>query len=84
MLKIITSLEKHWANVFEKKMIEIVVTFHLNMIFGQEKGAKIRHFGAKNFLICHEFYPSFEDLYSMKCLIHVNFKSLGSDKYSDI
>ena len=34
-------------------MIEIVVKFLLNMIFGKEKWATIRHFGAKNVLICH-------------------------------
>ena len=65
-------------------MIEIVVKFLLNMIFGKEKGAKIRHFGAKNCLICHEFCPSCENLHSMKCIIHVYLKSLGSDKFSDI
>ena len=32
-------------------MIEIVVKFLLNMIFGEEKRAKIRHFGAKNCLM---------------------------------
>ena len=34
--------------MFYEKMIEIVVKFLLNMIFGEEKRAKIRHFGAKN------------------------------------
>ena len=70
--------------MFYEKMIDIVVKFLLNMIFGEEKRAKIRHFGAKNCLIWHEFCPSCKDWYSMKCLIHVYLKSLGSDKFSDI
>ena len=37
--------------MFYEKMIEIVVKFLLNMIFGEEKRAKIRHFGAKNCLM---------------------------------
>ena len=34
--------------MFYEKMIEKVVKFLLNMIFGDEKRAKIRHFWAKN------------------------------------
>ena len=70
--------------MFSEKLIEIVVEFFLNMIFGEEKWAKIRHFGTKNVLICHEFCPSCENFYSTKCLIHVYLKSLESDKFSDI
>ena len=33
--------------MFYEQMIEIVVKFLLNMIFGEEKRAKIRHFGSK-------------------------------------
>ena len=49
--------QKYTGLMFYEKMIEIVVKFLLNMIFGEEKSAKIRHFGAKNGLICHEFCP---------------------------
>ena len=44
--------------MFYEKIIDIVVKFLLNMIFGEEKRAKIRHFRAKNCLIWHEFCPS--------------------------
>ena len=47
------------------------------------KMGKIYTFGAKNFLIYHELCPSYENLHSMKCLINVYLKSLGSDKLSD-
>ena len=76
--------QKYTGLMFYEKMIEIVLKFLLNMIFGEEKRAKIRHFGVKNCLICHEFCPFCSDWYSMKCLIHVYFKILGSDKFSDI
>ena len=33
--------------MFYEKMIEIVVKFLLNMIFGEEKRAKIRQFGGQ-------------------------------------
>ena len=76
--------QKYTGLMFYEKMIEIVVKFLLNTIFGEEKRAKIRHVGAKNCLICQEFCPSCSDSYSMKCQIHVYLKSRGSDKLSDI
>ena len=71
--------------MFYEKMIEIVVNFLLNMIFGEEKRAKKDILGPKIVSYdCHEFCPSCADWYSMKCPIHVYLKSLGSDKFSDI
>ena len=33
--------------MFYEEIIDKVVMFLLNMIFGKEKGAKLRHFGVK-------------------------------------
>ena len=42
-----------------------------------ERGSN-KTFWGKNILKCHEFCPSCDDFYSMKCLIHVYLINVGS------